>query len=153
MQTLFSNNSFNSKEFNPAIADNFIICLNSKTNNGTIISMGPNKKPVFSQTLTNGYLFNSLNSAQQYINEYNIIDVSPVKVSDVISIVYYIKEEIINQLPVVLAKKIWMDSDAHLGRNMYSDLTAAQNSLNSVKQSVIEFYHKNMITATMTEFN
>ena len=144
---------FSSSEFNPDLGNKYFVGMNSNEHT-SVITYVNTTAAVFSQDLALGIIFDTMNSAQKFIDNNNVINnVVPIRVSDVMKPIFYAKINIINNLPVIKTKKIWMDSDAPIGLNMYSDLFEAQNSLNKIKQTVIQFYQQNMITATMASFN
>lgn len=149
----FPSTPFSLEEFNPELGDKYFIGMNSEDHTSVLTFMNATAG-VFSQDLGIGILFPTLNSAQDFINKNSdkIQNVLPILVSDVMRPVYYVKQITQNSLPIIKAKKMWMDSDATLGKNMFTDPILAQNSLNTIKQSVIEFYHKNMMEATSTKF-
>lgn len=150
----FDSTPFTLSEFNPELGNKYFVGMNSSDHISVVTFMNTTAA-VFSQDLMLGILFESMNSAQDFIdnNSNKINDVVPILVSDVMRPIFYAKKMFINNLPVIKTKKIWMDSDAPIGKDMYSNISDAQNSLNVIKQSVIEFYHKNMITATMAKFS
>ena len=149
----FNSTEFDSTEFNISIGDKYFIGTNY--NDINVIFHITKNGAVFTQDLQLGILFESQNSANDFIDENStiLINVIPIKVSDVMRPVYYVKKLIAHyDIPSIRAAKLWMDKECGLGEGMFLDQNEAQNSLDDIRHEVIGFYHQKMILALDAKF-
>lgn len=158
MAIYIGTSKFNQQPFDQTLENKYLIGKNHIPEISILIYIHTDGRLIYSHDYTLGTIFDDYESAQFMLSKLSLKTkdtLLPYKVSDLMIPIYYINKTHFdnNSIPKLSPVKIWMDKDSPIGKNMFTDITQAQNELIKQKITITEFYHKLMVENSMLSFS